>query len=415
VRIDLQGLSRHGQARELPSREGSDGRVRQITDAMRQCPKCSALVDLSAPSCWLCGCVFTGDSPSPPVTVPLIDDPSRWLPAHPSRTDSGDEPRALTPADMPHAGDESALSPATMQGGDELTRALSSIVLPPAGDESAPAASFPASLHDDQSPPPPSSPDPADVTPPALVARIVASQTRGASSRRALIIGVVIAAAIAVMAVPVVGRLVMTNPDRAVQPIERAPAPETVAEKAAPSFPVVEIMNVPTWTGPRRATRAPNGSRTIAFELDASSDVRVWMSSERPRLTVRCLSGITDVFVSMGSAASIEREDGIHTVRVQMDNDPEIVERWSGSESSRELFSPNGQALVRSLARARRMRFGFTPFHAAAVTAEFPVQGFEQLVGLVAGTCGWRVDPTPSKPGGSAAARTAARSPARSR
>lgn len=390
--------------------DGSGG-----SQTMRQCPKCSALVELSAPSCWLCGCVFTGESSSPPLTVPLTDDPA-WLPAPSPLTDSADESRALTPAAMPPGGDEPAMASATTESGDDLSRALSSITVPPADDESTPVVLSPAALHVDQLPRSPlSSPDPGDVAPAPIAAEMVASQARGASSRRALMIGVVIAAAIAVMAVPVVRRLAMTNSDQAVQPIERAPAPETVTEKAAPSVPVVEIMNVPKWTGPRRATRTRDGSRTIAFELDASSDVRVWMSSERPRLTVRCLSGVTDVFISTGSPASIEREDGIHSVHVQMDSDPETVERWMGSESSRELFSPDGRALARRLARARRMRFGFTPFHAEPVTAEFPVQGFDQLVGLVAGTCGWRVDPAPGKPGGSAVARTAAKSPARSR
>jgi hypothetical protein len=43
------------------------------------------------------------------------------------------------------------------------------------------------------------------------------------------------------------------------------------------------------------------------------------------------------------------------------------------------------------------MPFGFTPYNAKRVTAQFVVDGFEQLAGLVAKTCAWRLDdPAPA-------------------
>jgi hypothetical protein len=43
------------------------------------------------------------------------------------------------------------------------------------------------------------------------------------------------------------------------------------------------------------------------------------------------------------------------------------------------------------------MRFGFRPYNAAPVTADFLVEGFDRLAGLVASTCGWPMDdPAPS-------------------
>ena len=69
-----------------------------------------------------------------------------------------------------------------------------------------------------------------------------------------------------------------------------------------------------------------------------------------------------------------------------------MVERWQASESGQELFAPDGVAFARQLARANRLRFGFTPFNAPPVTVEFAVQGFDQLARLVASTCGWRLD-----------------------
>jgi hypothetical protein len=117
------------------------------------------------------------------------------------------------------------------------------------------------------------------------------------------------------------------------------------------------------------------------------------MKSVRPVLIVRCLSRTTEVFVATGSAASIEQEGDSHTVRLQFDDAAPAVESWSDSVSSQELYAPDGVTLARRLAQARTVRFGFTPYNAPPVVAEFDVRGFDEIIGLVAGTCGWRVDP----------------------
>ena len=80
------------------------------------------------------------------------------------------------------------------------------------------------------------------------------------------------------------------------------------------------------------------------------------------------------------------------TVRVQWDDGAEMPQQWQASESGQELFAPDGVAFVRQLASVNRLRFGFTPFNAQPATVEFAVRGFDQLAGLVASTCGWRLD-----------------------
>jgi hypothetical protein len=161
-----------------------------------------------------------------------------------------------------------------------------------------------------------------------------------------------------------------------------APAPSTIDDSPT----------APTWVGRRQTTWARDGSKTISFEVEAASDVPVWMTRVRPVLVVRCLYRRTEVFVQPGSAASIEGHADNHTVRLRVDEDPEVVQQWSGSVSGQELFAPDGVALARRLAHARRMQFGFTPYNAKPVSAQFRVEGFDQLAGLVAKTCGWRVD-----------------------
>jgi len=170
-----------------------------------------------------------------------------------------------------------------------------------------------------------------------------------------------------------------------------ASAPQPVAAPAAAEEPILEGP-VPTWVGSKQATWANDGSKTISFELQSTRDVNVWMARVRPLLIVRCLYRTTEVFVATQASASIEGQSGSHTVRVTIDNEPELVQQWTDSVSGHELFAPNGVDLARRLARAELVRFTFTPYNAKPVTADFVVSGFDQLAGLVGNTCGWKVD-----------------------
>jgi hypothetical protein len=179
------------------------------------------------------------------------------------------------------------------------------------------------------------------------------------------------------------------------QPNETA-KPSSPAPAAA--APVLESAPAPTWVGNRQATWANDGSKTISFELQATADVAVWMARVRPLLVVRCLYRTTEVFVVIKSAASIEGQAGTHTVRLQIDDDPELVQQWSDSVTGQELFAPGGVAIVRRLASAERLRFSFTPFNSKPVTAEFSVQGFEKMAALLGSTCGWKLDESSAQP-----------------
>ena len=178
---------------------------------------------------------------------------------------------------------------------------------------------------------------------------------------------------------------------RAAPPASHPPDEAKVAAADSDSELLPRSAPTPKWVGSKRASWAHDGSKTIAFELQADNDVPVWMTRRMPVLVVRCLSRRTDVFVVTGST-SFESKANSHTVSVWFDDGAEMVQEWSGSESSQELFAPDGVAFARRLGRARTMRFGFTPFNASPVVASFHVGGFDQLVGLVATTCGWRVD-----------------------
>jgi hypothetical protein len=194
---------------------------------------------------------------------------------------------------------------------------------------------------------------------------------------------------IAMVVIPSMQPVASEQPIEAVRP--SSPGPAAAA-------PVVESAPAPTWVGSKQASWANDGSKTISFELRAIQDIPVWMTRVRPLLVVRCLYRTTEVFVSIKSAASIEAEAGNHTVRLQIDDDPEIVQRWSDSVTGQELFAPAGVELVRRLASAEQMRFSFTPYNSKPVTAEFSVQGFETMAALVGSTCGWKLDDSRAQP-----------------
>ena len=166
---------------------------------------------------------------------------------------------------------------------------------------------------------------------------------------------------------------------------------ETAAPAEAPTPPVattvVDSMPPPTWTGARRAAWARDGSKTIAFHLAATRDVPVWMNKARPVLAARCLYHTTEVFVLLDTSASFEHDADRRTVRVQWDDEPPSVQQWEVSESGKELFAPEAKAFIERMAHARRLQFGFTPFNAEPVTADFGVEGFDALASLVTGTC----------------------------
>src|SRR5688572_5931071 len=166
---------------------------------------------------------------------------------------------------------------------------------------------------------------------------------------------------------------------------------ETAAPAAAITSPpppaVVDSIPPPTWTGARRASWARDGSKTIAFHLAATRDVPVWMNQARPIIAARCLYRATEVFVMLDTSTRFEDDADRRTVRVQWDDEPASVQQWGVSESGKELFAPDAKAFIERMASAHKLQFGFTPFNAEPVTAEFAVAGFDQLAGLVTGTC----------------------------
>jgi hypothetical protein len=150
-----------------------------------------------------------------------------------------------------------------------------------------------------------------------------------------------------------------------------APAPTSRAIPADdPALPRGWKRN-PEWVGFRK--------RAVAFELPARNKVPIWLRQAHPYLVVRCAGRRLDVFMYMESAAQIEPQDGKHTVRLLVDDDPEIAGRWQDSDEHDALFVPEPQPFLARLATAKVVRIGYRPHNAAPVVAAFDVEGFNEL------------------------------------
>jgi hypothetical protein len=145
---------------------------------------------------------------------------------------------------------------------------------------------------------------------------------------------------------------------------------------------------VPKWTGGLHNAWSKHPS--AAYELTAENHVALMAKRVRPVLTVRCESGRTEVFVLTESAAVIEGDDGKHTVKVGFDGTADLTQRWLASADYDALFAPDPVRLAQQIAASRSMRFGFTPYGAAPVVAQFDVSGFDTLIRTVAKACRWQ-------------------------
>jgi hypothetical protein len=183
-----------------------------------------------------------------------------------------------------------------------------------------------------------------------------------------------------------------------------------VVASSSPAVPVVVTTAAPTATEPA-TTPAPapttpaadvskwkqadrdwlwNVRKGAAFELRAENRVAVWQGITQPSLVIRCELGRVQTFVYTASALQIEPGTDNHTVRLTLDEDPQIEERWADSDDHDALFAPDGLAFARRLMQARTLKFGYTPHNAARAIAEFHLTGLEEIIEPAANRCHWK-------------------------
>jgi Type VI secretion system VasI, EvfG, VC_A0118 len=135
-----------------------------------------------------------------------------------------------------------------------------------------------------------------------------------------------------------------------------------------------------------------NRKQSVAYELEADQQVRVWTTHVRPALVIRCLNRRTEVFVFTETPSKLESSDGLHSVKLRFDDAPASDQRWPDSAEHDALFAPDGAALARRISSAHHLRFGFSPHNADPVQVDFDLRDAATVVSHVAKTCGWNTE-----------------------
>lgn len=135
---------------------------------------------------------------------------------------------------------------------------------------------------------------------------------------------------------------------------------------------------------------AMNDSKGIILALPAENDAHGWLSNHRPNLVVRCQEGKTDVYVDTGMPATVESAFGGHTVRIRIDEQRAVSEKWSDSTDNKGLFAPKPMELLKKLAKAKTLLFEFTPFNASPTIITFEVHGLGQHLSKANVPCKWK-------------------------
>jgi hypothetical protein len=162
-----------------------------------------------------------------------------------------------------------------------------------------------------------------------------------------------------------------------------------VATSPAPGATAAVTAVTHQWSRDDEYRWIANHKRSVAYELEADQQVRVWTTHVRPSLVVRCLNRKTEVFVYTETPSKLESTDGLHSVRLTFDDAAGSEERWPDSAEHDALFAPDGTALARRISSAHHLRFGFSPHNADPVQVDFELGDAAAVMSHVAKTCGW--------------------------
>jgi hypothetical protein len=181
--------------------------------------------------------------------------------------------------------------------------------------------------------------------------------------------------------------LMARTPSAAGTVAEPSSAPPPAVAAPTPAAPAVASTG-PKWVG--GVINVGTKYREVQYELAAENEISTWARRVRPVLTVRCANGAGEVFVLTESAAAMEGDDGRHTVNVAFDGTAGHSEQWIASDDYAGLFAPDAVDAARRIARAHRLRFGFTPYNGSPVVADFDVRGFDAVLDGLARSCRWK-------------------------
>lgn len=130
-----------------------------------------------------------------------------------------------------------------------------------------------------------------------------------------------------------------------------------------------------------------SGNESLTLVLKAEKEVKGWMKTYVPTLTIQCKQGKADVYIETGMALEVTTVDQ-QVVRVQFDGNKMITQRWR-EVTNATMSVRDAPALIKQFAQSQKFIFEFTPFGSKPVQAEFAVAGLSAYLPKLAGAC-WK-------------------------
>jgi len=136
------------------------------------------------------------------------------------------------------------------------------------------------------------------------------------------------------------------------------------------------------------ASPAPSGGgESLTLSLKAEKEVKGWMKTYVPILTIQCNQGKASVYIETGMPLEVTVVDQ-QIVRLQFDGNKQISQRWREVNNA-TMSARDATALIKQLAQSQKFIFEFTPFGTKPVQAEFAVAGLSAYLPQLARAC-WK-------------------------
>jgi len=146
---------------------------------------------------------------------------------------------------------------------------------------------------------------------------------------------------------------------------------------------VVAQSSTDSWQLKMSDAQSPN---SLTLTLSAQQEVKGWLRSGRPVLTIQCSAGTAAAYVETAVALEVTQVDQ-QVIRVRFDDSDFRSERWR--EVGNWTISPRRPAqLIAQLLHSQRFLLEFTPFSSAPAQAVFAVQGLDHYSRPLATYCG---------------------------
>lgn len=140
-------------------------------------------------------------------------------------------------------------------------------------------------------------------------------------------------------------------------------------------------------SGKWQSSPTSSGDISLSLTLKAEKEVKGWMKSATPTLTVQCSKKKPAVYVETWLPLEVTQVDK-QIVRVQFDNGKPTPQRWQEiTNAAMGASAQDSLILLKQFTRSKKFVFEFTPFNSPPAQAEFDLVGLDAYLPQLARTC----------------------------